>query len=81
VSPDRQALRAVAQQRYEFLPVGARPVGGWPYGSPPRVDLIGVCRQDDRLDPGLVMTSILSPPGQKILSANGFKPVKAPDAR
>jgi hypothetical protein len=25
--------------------------------------------------------SILSPPGQKILSANGFKPVTAPDAR
>jgi molybdate transport system substrate-binding protein len=29
----------------------------------------------------LLALSILSPPGQKILAANGFKPVTAPDAR
>jgi len=37
--------------------------------------------KDARPEGFLLALSILSPPGQKILAANGFKPVTAPDAR
>jgi molybdate transport system substrate-binding protein len=37
--------------------------------------------KDARPESFLLALSILSPPGQKILAANGFKPVTAPDAR
>ena len=37
--------------------------------------------KDARPEGLLLALSILSPPGQKILAANGFKPVTAPDAR